>query len=266
MEFWFPLSPVLYCPHTSSDLWTRGTAAACMTLLITLRDEGSCQRNITISATKTVSVLLTLGLGTHWIQMRYTRDVIPPLHSFAQPFVYMKWKGLCKFKSCQTLNSNKVIICFDHNMADVNIAHVNTGGFNNRPSLKSYIFLFFVINNFLFFFSHTTQHISKINQTKQQTHTQHLKVNQKGGGEGRTTRTQKLLLYIITYYSTKNTASINGRRPGPTDLAPLYIHMRQLQEATGPICFLHMCGVNQFWIIVFFTAVKPANNILFALN
>ncbi len=27
---------------------------------------------------------------------------------------------------------------------------------------------------------------------------------------------------------------------------------------------LHMCGVNQFWIIVFFTAVKPANNILFA--
>ncbi len=27
--------------------------------------------------------------------------------------------------------------------------------------------------------------------------------------------------------------------------------------------FLHMCGVNQFWIIVFFTAVKPANNILF---
>ncbi len=23
---------------------------------------------------------------------------------------------------------------------------------------------------------------------------------------------------------------------------------------------LHMCGVNQFWIIVFFTAVKPANN------
>ncbi len=25
---------------------------------------------------------------------------------------------------------------------------------------------------------------------------------------------------------------------------------------------LHMCGVNQFWI-VFFTAVKPANNILF---
>ncbi len=30
--------------------------------------------------------------------------------------------------------------------------------------------------------------------------------------------------------------------------------------------FLHMCGVNQFWIIVFFTAVKPANNILFCIE
>ncbi len=30
--------------------------------------------------------------------------------------------------------------------------------------------------------------------------------------------------------------------------------------------FLHMCGVNQFCIIVFFTAVKPANNILFCIE
>ncbi len=30
--------------------------------------------------------------------------------------------------------------------------------------------------------------------------------------------------------------------------------------------FLHMCGVNQFWIIVFFAAVKPANNILFCIE
>ncbi len=29
---------------------------------------------------------------------------------------------------------------------------------------------------------------------------------------------------------------------------------------------LHMCGVNQFWIIVVFTAVKPANNILFCIE
>ncbi len=30
--------------------------------------------------------------------------------------------------------------------------------------------------------------------------------------------------------------------------------------------FPHMCGVNQFWIIVFFAAVKPANNILFCIE
>ncbi len=30
--------------------------------------------------------------------------------------------------------------------------------------------------------------------------------------------------------------------------------------------FPHMCGVNQFCIIVFFPAVKPANNILFCIE
>ncbi len=30
--------------------------------------------------------------------------------------------------------------------------------------------------------------------------------------------------------------------------------------------FFHMCGVNQFCIIVFFAAVKPANNILFCIE
>ncbi len=30
--------------------------------------------------------------------------------------------------------------------------------------------------------------------------------------------------------------------------------------------FFYTCGVNQFWIIVFFTAVKPENNILFCIE
>ncbi len=30
--------------------------------------------------------------------------------------------------------------------------------------------------------------------------------------------------------------------------------------------FFYTCGVNQFWIIVFFAAVKPANNILFCIE
>ncbi len=60
---------------------------------------------------------------------------------------------------------------------------------------KLYIF-FFVINNFfIFIFSQTTQHNIQ-NKTKQ--NSRHIlnisKFNQKGGREGRTTRTQKLLL------------------------------------------------------------------------
>ncbi len=57
-------------------------------------------------------------------------------------------------------------------------------------------FFFFVINNFfIFIFSQTTQHNIQ-NKTKQ--NSRHIlnisKFNQKGGREGRTTRTQKLLL------------------------------------------------------------------------
>ncbi len=69
--------------------------------------------------------------------------------------------------------------------------------------------------------------------------------NQKGGREGRTTRTQKSLLYTITYVQQKTLCqSLNGWRPGPTD--------SRRCTFTSPICrrlriqyvFLHMCGVN----------------------
>ncbi len=71
---------------------------------------------------------------------------------------------------------------------------------------------------FYFIFSHTTQH--NIQNTTKQNNRHILNIsrsNQKGGGEGRTTRTQKLLLYIITYIQQKTLPSINGRRPGPTN-------------------------------------------------
>ncbi len=48
-------------------------------------------------------------------------------------------------------------------------------------------------------------------------------------------------------------------------LAPLYIHMTHLQEATDPICSTHV-WCKPVLIIVFFTAVKPANNILFCIE
>ncbi len=60
----------------------------------------------------------------------------------------------------------------------------------------------------IFFFSHITQH-SIQNITKQ--NNRHIlnisRSNQKGGGEGRTTRTQKSLLYTITYIKQKTLPS-----------------------------------------------------------
>ncbi len=78
---------------------------------------------------------------------------------------------------------------------------------------------FFIINSFLFlFFSHITQHNIQ-NITKQ--NNRHIlnisRSNQRGGREGRTIKTQKSLLYTITYIHQKTLPSINGRGPGPTN-------------------------------------------------
>ncbi len=98
---------------------------------------------------------------------------------------------------------------------------------------------FFVINVFLFeFFSHITQHNIQ-NITKQ--NNRHIlnisRSNQKGGREGRTIKTQKSLLYTITYIHQKTLPSINGRGPGPTNSRRCTFTWHYLQEATDPICF-----------------------------
>ncbi len=83
---------------------------------------------------------------------------------------------------------------------------------------KLYTLKHFFVNNIYFFFTHTTQH--NIQNTTKQNNRHILNIsrsNQKGGREGRTTRTQKSLLYTITYIQQKTLPSINGRRPGPTD-------------------------------------------------
>ncbi len=85
-------------------------------------------------------------------------------------------------------------------------------------SLTLYIYIFCYQQFFIFYFSHTTQH--NIQNTTKQNNRHILNIsrsNQKGGGEGRTTRTQKSLLYTITYVQQKTLPSISGRRPGPTD-------------------------------------------------
>ncbi len=91
---------------------------------------------------------------------------------------------------------------------------------------------------FFFFFSHITQH-SIQNITKQ--NNRHIlnisRSNQKGGREGRTIKTQKSLLYTITYIQQKTLPSINGRRPGPNDSRRCTFTRHYLQEATDPICF-----------------------------
>ncbi len=95
---------------------------------------------------------------------------------------------------------------------------------SNLPDLSQFLSIsnsseqLFLLSTVFFFFSHTTQH--NIQNTTKQNNRHILNISrskQKGGGEGRTTRTQKLLLYIVTYIQQKTLPSINGRRPGPTN-------------------------------------------------
>ncbi len=120
------------------------------------------------------------------------------------------------------------------------------------------------------FFSHTTQHniqnTTKQNKTKQQTHTQHLKVQSKGRGRGKDNKNTKVTPLYNHVYSTKNTAKHQWSKAWPHRLAPLYIHMTLFAGGYGSNMFFYTCGVIQFRIIVFFTAVKPANNILFCIE
>ncbi len=97
--------------------------------------------------------------------------------------------------------------------------------------------IFFVINIF-YFFSHITQHSIQHITKQNNRHILNIsKSSQKGGREGRTIKTQESLLYTITYIKQKPLPSINGRRPGPTDLRRCTFTSHYLQEATDPICF-----------------------------
>ncbi len=123
---------------------------------------------------------------------------------------------------------------------------------------------FFLLSTF---FSHITQH-SIQNITKQYNrHTLNIsKSSQKVGREGRTIKTQKSLLYTITYIKQKHcqASMVEGLAPPTTAVAHSQVTIcRRLRIQ---YVFPHMCGVNQFCIIVFFAAVKPANNILFCIE
>ncbi len=123
------------------------------------------------------------------------------------------WPGLCRaLGSCietaiWTFNPLALI--------EVHYMEKNLGMFSSKALIPIFYF-FFVINYFFFF--HTQQH--NIQNTTKQNNRHILNIsrsNQKGGGEGRTTRTQKSLLYTITYVQQKTLPSINGRGLGPTN-------------------------------------------------
>ncbi len=76
--------------------------------------------------------------------------------------------------------------------------------------------VFFCYQHFLIF-SHITQHSIQYNKAKQQTHTQHLKVQSKGRERGKDNKNTKVTPLYNHVYQTKNTAKHQWRRPGPTD-------------------------------------------------
>ncbi len=108
------------------------------------------------------------------------------------------------------------------NSTNQHVQHPSPIPESSGPLKKYYLssrdFLFFYQQFFFLFFSHITQHNIK-NITKQ--NNRHIlnisRSNQKGGREGRTIKTQKSLLYTITYIHQKTLPSINGRGPVPTN-------------------------------------------------
>ncbi len=95
---------------------------------------------------------------------------------------------------------------------------------------------FFLLSTFFFFTHNTTQH-PKYNKTKQQTHTQHLKVQSKGRERGKDNKNTKVTPLYNHVYKKNTLPSVNGRRPGPTDSRRCTFTSHYLQEATDPICF-----------------------------
>ncbi len=126
--------------------------------------------------------------------------------------------------------------------------------------------IFFVINNFLFF--HTQRNIiSKIqqNKTTDNNSTSQGPIKREGEREGQ--QEHKSHSFIQSRMSNKKhcqASMVEGLAP-PTR-AVVHSHDTICRRLWIQYVFLLMFGVNQFWIIVFFTAVKPANNILFCIE
>ncbi len=89
---------------------------------------------------------------------------------------------------------------------------------------STYILLFFFFYQIFFFTHNITQH-PKYNKTKQQTHTQHLKVQSKGRERGKDNKNTEVTPPYNHVYPSKNTAKHQWSKAWPHRLTPLYIHM-----------------------------------------
>ncbi len=107
---------------------------------------------------------------------------------------------------------------------------------------KSHVFCY---QQFFIFIFHKQTQISKIKQTKQQTHTQHLKVQSKGRERGKDNKNTKVTPLNNYVYSKKHcqASMVEGLAP-PTrrcTFTETICRRLRIQYAS-----LHMCGVNQF--------------------
>ncbi len=137
---------------------------------------------------------------------------------------------------------------------------------SNELSFQTISAFFFCYQQFYFIFSHTHNIISKIKQNKNSRHILNSQGSIKREGERDGQQNTKITPYIITYIQQKTLPSLNGWSLAPPTRAVVHSHETICRRLRIQYASLHMCGVNQFWIIVFFTAVKPANNILFCIE
>ncbi len=127
-------------------------------------------------------------------------------------------------------------------------------------------FFFFCYQQFLFFFTQTNITKSKItNKTTDTYSTSQGSIKREERGKDNKNKTSHSFIQSrISKRKHCQASMVKGLAP-PTR-AVVHSHVTICRRLRIQYVFLHMCGVNQFWIIVFFAAVKPANNILFCIE
>ncbi len=125
---------------------------------------------------------------------------------------------------------------------ELNLPHYNILIAQERSRLSPSLFFcyqhFFIIS-----FRHNTTRHPKYNKTKQETHTQHLKVQSKGRERGKDNKNTKVTPPYNPVYPTKNTAKHQWSKAWPHRLAPLHIHKSLFAGGYGSNMFFHTCAV-----------------------